>query len=69
MHTVIIHLSLEFGDGESPRSRARHLTAFFRAALALVGAALAMVHLVLPTLSATGFADVGTDAADLLHEL
>jgi hypothetical protein len=51
------------------RSRACHLAAFLSAALALIGAALAVVHFVLPALSAAGFAEVGTDAADLLHEL
>ena len=49
--------------------RSGHLAAFVRAALALVRAALAVVHLVLSTLGTARITDVGTEAANLLHEL
>jgi hypothetical protein len=48
---------------------AYHASALFRAALAFIGAALTVIHFVLATFNTTGFANVSTDAADLLHEL
>jgi hypothetical protein len=45
------------------------LPAFVGAALAFIGAPLAVVDIVLSTFHAAGFADLGTNAANLLHEL
>jgi hypothetical protein len=45
------------------------LSAFDGTSLALVRAPLAMVHVMLPAFCTTRFANVGTDGADLLHEI
>lgn len=49
--------------------RVRHAAALLGAVLACVRTALAVVYLVLATLRAAGFANVGADAAQLLGEL
>lgn len=51
------------------RVRPCHLAAFFRTALAIFGALLAVVHLVLAALRAAGLADLGAYAANLVGEL
>jgi hypothetical protein len=51
------------------RGRAGHLTAFFRAALALIGAPLAVIDLMLAAFGAAGLAYFCTQPADILRKL
>jgi hypothetical protein len=64
-----VGLELEVEKNCPLSGRAGHLTALFGAALAGVGAPLAVIHLVLAALGSAGLANVGANAAQFLSKL